>query len=564
VFDWCMIWWGFPTIKGEKDKDGKPKCKLLGCGCGWMGLPWGPGCQGGSLNFPFPLNIVIELVGLFPDPCFFWGCKGGCGILGCDGWCFGVEGCLECPKILCPRGGPKPGPPPSPFPPVKPPGPTGGDGNPKACEPKDYKTATERFVYCGDFVYLSSAISATTISTWTSTTVTTSTSSSSTCHTPLEVTLVGCYVSDVLSTTTTSATKSNSLSSETPGPACTRAPLSLDDDEGNNIPEDWESSSSRFGSNTTAISTPSSTTSSASPTPTADCNKCWEYFDHTCIPSRCKPDDPVFCAYRCLSDMCLAPNSPEQCWKDHACAHKACPSDVMAAPQANATLTLTYNNGQKSTVTMTSGSSLSTSTSSMSTTTQSFEVGTSTTSVEVGTSEIAKPSPGPMNPKGVWRANIHLWMEGKSAKIEWELYDPNKNWAGQGKMYPREGNEPIYTYIESDKGRASEHSMLFGVKAWFNEPIKINDAVVELEIQKSVPNCDKIQNVPCKPKMVTENSLETKAFFVDSCYQYCSKDRPQDQLLKPSDLGCDDLNDANWEQTGKGWVRNFNCYWKGF
>jgi hypothetical protein len=30
-FDWCLIWWGFPTIKHKDGEDGK-KCKLLGCG----------------------------------------------------------------------------------------------------------------------------------------------------------------------------------------------------------------------------------------------------------------------------------------------------------------------------------------------------------------------------------------------------------------------------------------------------------------------------------------------------------------------------------------------------
>jgi hypothetical protein len=155
-------------------------------------------------------------------------------------------------------------------------------------------------------------------------------------------------------------------------------------------------------------------------------------------------------------------------------------------------------------------------------------------------------------------------MENKAGKMEWELYDPNGNKAGEYKMNPREGNESIETYIESYKDRASEHSMPFGVKAWYNSPIKVDEARVEFEIQKSMPNCDKIKGVPCKPKMETENKLETKAFFVDVCFQYCDPNRPQDRLLNTWDLDCQDLNDAEWEQKGNSWMRNFDCHWKGF
>ncbi|KAF1914807.1 hypothetical protein BDU57DRAFT_549890 [Ampelomyces quisqualis] len=561
-FDWCVLWWGF-SLPEKKDGD-DPKCKLLGCGCGWMGLPWGPGCEGGS--FPFPINIVIDLFGLFPDPCFFWGCNGGCGILGCDGWCFLQPGCTECPKILCPHGGPKIGPPPNgKFPPAPIPG--GGDA-PKPCDSKDYKTATEQMVYCGEYVDLSSAISATTISSWASTTASTSTSTSSTCHTAWDFTVLGCNVEDHKSTTTTSATKSNSLSSETPGPACTRAPLSLDDDEGNNIPLDWDLSSSIFASNTTDISSPTSTTdSTSSASPTADCDKCWQYFDKTCIRQRCESGDPSFCAYRCLSDMCLAPNSPQGCRIKESCAHPACPTEVMGAPQANVTLTLTFSNGPTLTASMTSGSSLPVSSSSFSSApATSFEVGTSTlSSIEVGTSQKPKPTSGPMDQKGVWRVKFHLWMENNSAKIEWELYDPNENWAGKSTMDPKDGTDSIFTYIESDKNRALEHQMLFGVNAWFNDPTTVDAARLEFEIQKYVPDCDKIKNiVQCKPKVVTESRLENFGFFVDSCWQYCDKSQPEKQILKPADLNCDDMNDADWYQSGNAWQRDFNCYWKGF
>jgi hypothetical protein len=529
-----------------------------------MGLPWGPGCPNDKI--PFPINIIIRIFGLFPTPCLFWGCGSNCGILGCGGWCFGKDGCTECPKLLCPYGGPKIGPIPTNFPPVDPPGPTGSDGKSKACEVKDAKTATERFVYCGEFLYLSSAVLATTVSSVASTSVTTSSSSSSMCYTVFDVTLLGCNVKDHLETTTTSVTESNTLSGETSGPACTRAPLSLDDDEGNNIPIGWGSSSITFASNTTGLSSPTST-------PTPDCSKCWEYFDKTCIPQRCKPDDPENCAFRCLSDMCLAPNSPEPCWKGHSCAHKSCPNDTMGALPSNFTATLTFSAGPTLTVTLPSSSAYSKTNSSSSAAQTSFQVGTSTTAVEVGTSQIPvevgtsqipKPTPGPMDKNGTWKVSVHVWMENMMAKIECELYDPNGNKAGETKMFPREGNESIEIYIESDKGRASEHSMPFGVKAWFNNPITIDKARVEFEIQKNMPNCDKISGVPCKPHMETENKLETSAFFVDVCWQYCDPKKPEHRLLNTWDLDCQDLNDADWQRTGNGWMRNFDCHWKGF
>jgi hypothetical protein len=195
-----------------------------------MGLPFGPGCPN---KFPWFIQIIIDLFGLFPNPCLYWGCEDTCGIFGCFGYCFGEEGCIECPDSICKGKGPKTGPIPSGAIPTGPP-----EGKPpKKCEVKDYKTAIERFVFCNENVELSSGISATTISTWgASDTVSTVTSSSSSCSTLLDYTISGCNVIDHMETKTVSKTKSTTLSSDTPGPACTRAPLSLDDDEGNNIP----------------------------------------------------------------------------------------------------------------------------------------------------------------------------------------------------------------------------------------------------------------------------------------------------------------------------------------
>jgi hypothetical protein len=95
--------------------------------------------------------------------------------------------------------------------------------------------------------------------------ISTVTSSSSTCHTVVDVTSTGCYTVDFTTTTTTSVTKSNSLSLSD-APACTRAPLSLDDDEGANKSIDLSSSIS-YSSNITSASSTSSSTSSSSSTP---------------------------------------------------------------------------------------------------------------------------------------------------------------------------------------------------------------------------------------------------------------------------------------------------------
>jgi hypothetical protein len=488
-YDWCRLWWGFTDNKLE-EKDGK-KCKILGCGkptsshplssftplilivgCGWMGLPWGPGCPSDKIEVPFPINIFIDIFGLFPNPCLFWGCGDKCGIFGCFGYCFG-EGCTECPKIFCKGKGPMAGPLPKDKIPPKPPLPTDPGKGPKKCELDNYKTATERVVFCIESVDLSSAVSATTIPTWASATASTSTTSYSTCQTLVDNTISGCYVVDFYSTTTTKVTSKNSISSETPGPACTRAPLSLDDDEGNNIPVDWSSSSSMFGSNTTDFASQTS-----------------------------------------ISSSVLATSSN--------------PS-VTTPPQSTHPRT----------------------------------------SLLVGTSAFSKapspppPAPGHMDKNGVWRCAIQLWMEKDRAKMSWQLYDPNGNRAGQNYMEPVEGTKGIYAYIES-LNRVEEHMMPFGVDAWFDHPTAVEDATVSLQIKNYVPGCDKMKGVQCFPKMITENKSETKMFMVDSCYQYCDKSKPELQLLKPADLNCDDMNDADWTHKGNIWQRNFDCYWKGF
>ncbi|OAL04715.1 hypothetical protein IQ06DRAFT_290747 [Phaeosphaeriaceae sp. SRC1lsM3a] len=169
-----------------------------------------------------------------------------------------------------------------------------------------------------------------------------------------------------------------------------------------------------------------------------------------------------------------------------------------------------------------------------------------------------------MDKNGKWRVLIHLWsQDGNAAKIEWELFDPNNNEAGRNDMDPVHplDKDSIFTEIKT-KNRPEKHQMPFSVKAWYDTPLDIDEARVSFDIQKDMAGCDKWEGQTCKPRMVTENRIETKAFFVDSCWTYCKDDK--DRKMLPSDLGCDDLNDNDWFKGGNAWRRDFNCYWHGF
>jgi len=587
-----------------------------------MGLPWGPGCPGNKVKIPWPYSMYIELFGLFPAPCLFWGCDIGgfptCGFFGCGGWCFGILGCEPCPPLICKFHPPKTGPPPkgvNPFPkpgkpknpkpkppvapkPTKPvpnnsdppnnstPDPPGGtpppnpsgttappsetttpddddwedpdddsippghDNNPKPCKAQDIMTAIERIVVCKHSVDLSSAVLVTTISsTWPSTTVATSASTTDTCGTLWEYTLTGCNVVVFMTTTTVSTTKGNSISSSTPAPACTRAPFSLDDDEGNNIPEE-------------------------------NCQDCWDYFDDVCIPKQCKPDDPEYCAHKCLSDMCLSNDTPRFCRAGRGkFKHESCPEKPMGPLPKPFAPTLTFpNNGPTLTVTLpssssytkTSSSSSSSSLGSSSSSSSSLGSGssqtvTTTSSTTTSTSsQPATPSHQPVDKKGVWKILMHLWMNpGNSAKMEWSLVDPNGNIAQNHMMPVQSSKDNIKADVYSDAPASPDHAMPFTVHATFIDPTELNKARVYFQIDKEMPHCYE-NNQPCKPNFTTENRLETTMFWVNSCWQFCPA--TEYELLHPSDLNCDDMNVADWEklQNDGGWKRDFTCQWKGF
>ncbi|KAF1844426.1 glycoside hydrolase family 18 protein [Cucurbitaria berberidis CBS 394.84] len=246
----------------SKDKDDHPEnggdgeCQMLGCGCGWMGLGFGPGCADTTITWELPkFGFTCGLFGC--KPCNFFGCtEPGTdpnGILGYNGYCLVDGGCPPCPPEICSGPsctisggcGPKPGPPP-----------TQPANRPKSCDEWQKTTVTERFVWCTEGFAVSELPS--------SIGLTSSTMISSVCVPYIEATLKACPGALLGYTTTTTKTEKSTLTSE--APACTRAPLSLDDDEGDNMPADGSLSSSivfRSNASKSSMTTPSMITTSS-------------------------------------------------------------------------------------------------------------------------------------------------------------------------------------------------------------------------------------------------------------------------------------------------------------
>lgn len=229
-----------------------------------------------DLTISVDWSLIFPVSFFGPDPCKWFGCPppigelpgpgggGGqqCGILGCNGYCYDPSGlgCEPCPPEICngpkctlPGGcGPKPGIDPTPVPSRKP-------KDPNECEEKEKTTVTERMVSCFEDLELMP----TTIASINYTQTETITSA---CVT-FEATNSACGLMGYSTTTTVSSF--TSTSSEAPacsrapldlnndegdnpqpprttdGPTCTRAPLSLDDDEGDNLHPEESPSCSR-------------------------------------------------------------------------------------------------------------------------------------------------------------------------------------------------------------------------------------------------------------------------------------------------------------------------------
>ncbi|KAJ6287391.1 glycoside hydrolase, partial [Bipolaris maydis] len=421
-----------PKVKPKptsRPKEKNPRCKLFGCGCGWMGLSFGPGCPGLEIEITSPC-------GLFGcNPCVFFGCPGTqpSGIIGYDGYCPG-GGCEPCPPEICSRPGctisggcgPKPGPAPT-KPPNRP--------DPDDCDDSKRTVITERFVWCTEGFNVSALPS--------SLRGTSSTMVSSLCLPMIDATVTMCGGAMPGFDTTTTQTGTKTVSSN--GPACIRAPLSLDDDEGDNSPNDPFHTSKTFASNTTSM-----------------------------IPSKTSFTPPK------ATKISLAPPSP---------------------------------------------------------------------------------SHGPMDKFGHWKVKINQYMFNDYSEVNWKLYDPNGNHAGEHNVHGK-GMKEMKDYIQS-VNRPFEHMMPFGVDMTVSNPHDVNKCVVNLSIKKEMPGCKSLRGEACRPYMTTETFTEDQFFMVSVCDFECGWLNLK-SLLEPSDLWCQDLNDADWEPMANGWKRVFECGWKGF
>ncbi|KAF2124649.1 hypothetical protein P153DRAFT_124095 [Dothidotthia symphoricarpi CBS 119687] len=515
-------------------------------GCGWMGLPWGPGCPPGTI--PPPLGELGFECGMFgcPDPdtgCIgLFGCPtiNGppvCGILGCGGHCITSGGCTPCPPEICklpgcklPDGcGPKPGPPPA-----------QPSDRPSKCDDKQKITVTERFVWCTENIVVSSVISELQIS---------STTVSSVCAPLIQATVTGCAVVGWDSTTTATRT---STASETPGPMCTRAPLSLDDDEGSNEqPDRWVSSNSfTFSSMNSSTSTPSSptkTTSSSASTTSVSCANC-EMWMGDCTKKYCKQDgsDVNKCVNWCLTALCHAEDSPSNCRSGQTCAWKACPvGNFPNLQDGTPAEPFTWTVHLPSTIA----------------TVTNFPSSSEPSSVP------AKPTrtSAPIKPDSTWKVKLRHTMERDDSSISWTLYDGNGFEAGKGMKAGHKSKE--LSDVIASQYRPAEDSMSYVVDLKVIESLRLELTQTELIIQKNIcylgDNIVGGEKYQCKPSMRTETFKEDKTFSVSVC-ESCKELLGRDPPLAKDDLWCDDLNKSSWKKKNAGWEREWECGWKGW
>ncbi|KAH7071760.1 hypothetical protein FB567DRAFT_455258 [Paraphoma chrysanthemicola] len=172
-----------------------------------------------------------------------------------------------------------------------------------------------------------------------------------------------------------------------------------------------------------------------------------------------------------------------------------------------------------------------------------------------------------MDKNGRWTVKLQVWRTDKDAHVDWTLLDSNGNEAGKGSA-ASSNKADVQFYVES-KYRPLEHMMPYGVNGFLTGWTKFDDTRVKFEIQKEMVGCPLINTRgvwlipdPCKPYMWTENRLESKMFEVNTCWQNCKNE--QDRKLLPSDMNCNDLNDADWYDRDGKQHRDFECYWKGF
>jgi hypothetical protein len=225
--------------------------------------------------------------------CHGGGCGGGCGLKGCGG-CDKPDGCAAWPPKQCIPGcktrcqAPLP--------------PPGGPTSKPSCDEEDKQTITNCFVSCTKY-------NVTTVS---------PPSMTEDCSTTFSRTLSGCG----LTATTTTTTKGDD------GPACTRAPLSLDDDEGNNNPDDHNSETNQPHKPTTQPP-PTSTPGPGACGGQDGCGCCYDWYNNCAYG--CKGG--LECRDKCLSDLCFSNDTPDKCHVNNKCAALSCPSKAGDPPK---------------------------------------------------------------------------------------------------------------------------------------------------------------------------------------------------------------------------------------
>ncbi|KAL6703942.1 hypothetical protein ACN47E_008880 [Coniothyrium glycines] len=501
-----------PEHSTTPNVNGKKGCKMFGCGCGWMGLPFGPGCPEHLIKVPW-----VDPCGLFGcNPCGIFGCPPGIGPtegpLGFEGHCLVAGGCDPCPPEVCGTGppctipggcGPKPGPPP-----------TQPSHRPKNCDPKDYTKVTERYVSCTEGFVVSE------LPTTLAVPQTSSTLTNSVCVTMFEATLTVCpgALRDYLTTTT--KTRTSTRSSE--APACTRAPLSLDDDEGSNNIDDLLSSSLTFASNSTAI------------------------ISKTAPPS----------SFTSQSSSAVSPPS----------SHQA-PSNAPSIPFSSGSSTNT-----KLPTSIWAGSSTTTSGSSTNKLPTSIWAGSSTTAstkpstnpIPTSPKEPPKPTPGPMDRFGMWKAEITISNDHDFSMLEWRLIDPNGFEAGKS-YFGDQGVDDIYETIESSSNRPVGHSLPYSISVQLTNRQNHYTSRVHFYVNKPVEGCDYPGGKACSPSFVTEDDTQQHKFEVETCSKWCKKGLTS--RLSSTDFWCTNLKDAPWVRLSQDqlkWQRKFVCGFKGY
>lgn len=571
-----------------------------------MGLPFfGPKCDS-DINIPLPDLFPGGLFG--PNPClFFGGCPPGvgpnppdpCGPFGCDGYCNDGKGCDPCPPGLCdgpqcliPTGcGPKPGPNPKPNP-----------TRPPKCEEDQKTTVTEKLVFCTENIKLEP----TTIA---SINFTLSTTVTSTCLTPVLYTRTGCGLLGTTTTTTVSSFSTSTSSgapvcsrvpldlnndegdneqpprttdgptcsraplsldddegdneqpTPTEGPSCTRAPLSLDDDEGNNeMPADMSSSLSLTFSSTPTPSANSSSSSMSRVLPPSTLSMSTAPPWGTGIPSgtpvvHCPTCDKAFAdctKYRCKQDGSDAEACAKFCLSA-LCYGQESADHCQKGPCKPAACPKKnpkdFNKGQPA-IPFTTILFLSSKTLTV-TATATY------TTISVSHSPTPTCSHGkPITPHGKWTALIEHEIKERpdNATLTWTLWDENGCEAGQGSGW----NNILGRTITQDIGaqaRPREHKMGYLLHTNVTDSLSISKSEIEFAISKPPANCKEW----CWVKWKINTREGSKSWqIIDDCARQCGM-----RKLEPTDVSCDDgMN--KWHDPGDWSIpkRGGYCTWR--